>query len=212
MAAFNTGFPASPPGFAPNLQRLPDNRQEWLLYFPTQFDKEGAWIAKFGYNWDQRFPYPITTPQMAQQVFVYLLNDKNMGFRAKARRAYLAAEKGGRCEMARLKQLRPELRDFEELPDCEEQVRDYRFLRMWEFNHVIDRFVAPYLLNADGSVRRKQFVISGTDCARRSWANVREHAMEDTVLLCRECHQQITRFDKEVYIEAQRQLYGQPYA
>lgn len=210
--AFNTGFPPTAPGFAPNLQRLPQTQQEWTLYFDTLSEKEGAWIAKFGYNWDERFPQPITTPIEAGHAFVRLLNDKNMNYRAKARRAFLAAEKGGRCEMARLKHLRPELRDFEELPDCQEVIRDYRFLRLWEFNHIVDRFVAPELVYADGR-RRKQFVISGTDCARRSWRNsVRPHAMEDTVLLCRECHQLITRFDKEIYIEAQRQLYGQPLA
>lgn len=163
---------------------------------PNQAAREDAWLRIHGYDFKERyFGYqPITTPEAALQIFVDLLFVHNKAVRARARRAYLAAYKGGRCQIQLLAAMRPRLHiDWA----CRERIRDYRFLRLWEFNHIEPRNLE------DG-----QFVISGNDCAKRRWATVRQHALDDTVLLCRECHWRVTEIEKEVQIATNRALYG----
>jgi len=164
--------------------------------------KEDMWLDLYGYRLDYALiNTPITTPQQAMRVYAPKLNDRDMKNRALARRAYIAAMKGGRCEAATLAARKPELRldaEFRRVRrpfPCTEEVRDYRFLRMWEFNHVTSRALVG------------GFVISGSDCARRAWPRVRDHALNDTVLLCRECHWIVTNLEKRGGILAQAVLF-----
>lgn len=157
----------------------------------TQAAKEDHWLATKGYNYDPRLHGVIPDTHEALRVYTPMLHSKPMKYRALARRAWLAAKKGGHCQVAHLKEIRPELP--RELPDCAERIRDYRFLRLWEFNHVIPRS------HMDG-----QFVICGTDASNRNWHTVRDHCLTDTVLLCRECHYRVSEFEKEVDILANR--------
>lgn len=158
--------------------------------------KEDAWYAIHGAFDDPRFPVPITTTADALAQFAPHLLATVYKDRSVPRRGYLAALKGGHCEMTRLKERRPVLAG---LPDCNEQIRDFRTLRLWEFNHVVPR-----------SFDDTQFVISGSSLCRRSWAVVREHALRDTVLLCRECHWRVTNLEKQALIIANREIYGAP--
>lgn len=159
-------------------------------------EKEDTWLRLYGYRIDPGLRTPITTVDEALLVFSRLINmDLKSGFRAKARRAYLAALQGGRCRIDRMRELRPDLI----LDDCDETVADFRYLRLWEFNHVYDRATHS---------RGEQFAISGSDCARRKWANVLRHCMEDTVLLCRECHRKVTELEAQIAIATNRILLG----
>ena len=65
--------------------------------------------------------------------------------------------------------------------------RENRF----EFDHIYPLDYGEYIQSPVTGI--KQFRISGNDCARRSWDLVYRHCMNDTVLLCRECHYQQTR-------------------
>jgi hypothetical protein len=153
-------------------------------------EKEAMWLQIHGYSFDPALPDPITTVYDARRAFAPLLNAKDMRLRAMARRAYLAAEFEGRCRTDLLRLRRPDLA----VEPCSNTVSDYRFLRLWEFNHVRDR--ATY----------GGFTISGGNCARRSWHVVRDHCLTDTVLLCRECHYYVTTLEKNIAIAAARQL------
>lgn len=154
-------------------------------------EKEELWLRRYGRREDDLFPTPITTAMDAKRVFAQYLNCKPMPRRAMVRRGWLAAEFGGRCRMDLMAYERPELG----LVPCGNVVADYRFLRLWEFNHITGRADQP-----------GQFVISGSDCARRSWDVVKDHCMNHTVLLCRECHHYITELEKEIAIETNRIL------
>lgn len=163
---------------------------------PNQTAREAAWLTIHGYDFKERyFGYvPVTSVDQARQIFTGHIFARNKAVRARARRAVLAAHKGGHCQIELLAVMRPRLNiDWR----CTEQINDYRFLRLWEFNHVQPRNLE------DG-----QFVISGNDCARRKWQTVRQHALDDTVLLCRECHWRVTEIEKEVQIATNRRLYG----
>jgi len=173
---------------------IPQTRRDWSLL--THAEKEEAWKLKFGNPINPNFPTVISDPAHAKRVFARFLQEKDMSTRAMARRGFLAAEKGGVCEMDELRRRRPEL---ESLPSCQEPVRDFRFLRLWEFNHIVSRAYDP-----------SQFVISGSDCARREWSTVKRHCLEDTVLLCRECHWRVTELEKDAQNIANRTIFGLP--
>lgn len=162
----------------------------------TQEEKEQAYMRKFSIQFDRRFPTPIRSAKSAMRWFAGHLLDKPERLRSVPRRGYLAALKGGRCEMDVLIQKRPELAS---LPLCNNVIHDYRFLTLWEFNHVVPR-----------ATDDRQFVISGSSVCRRSWHVVKTHCLNDTVLLCRECHQSVTRLDKVAQIFANRIIYGAP--
>jgi len=164
-------------------------KSDWQALRHTE--KEELWLRNYGRREDDLFPSPITTPMEAKRIFAPYLNCKPMPRRAMVRRGWLAAEFGGRCRMDLMAYERPELG----LGPCGNAVADYRFLRLWEFNHITGRADQP-----------GQFVISGSDCARRSWDVVKDHCLNHTVLLCRECHHYITQLEKEVAIETNRIL------
>lgn len=166
-------------------------KSEWARL--SLHEKEDKWLQTHGYNYDPGLLRPITTVAEAMRVYARRLDMKPLRVRALARRAYLAALQGGRCRMDLLMHERSDL----PLWTCDNRVRDFRFLRFWEFNHIHDR--ATY--GTSGA-----FVISGTDCANRKWDVVLEHCMEDTILLCRECHHRYTNLEKEVAIQTNRQL------
>ena len=107
----------------------------------------------------------------------------------------VSVARDGDAALAAVRELRPDLI----LDDCDETVADFRYLRLWEFNHVYDRATHS---------RGEQFAISGSDCARRKWANVLRHCMEDTVLLCRECHRKVTELEAQIAIATNRILLG----
>ena len=169
---------------------IPYTKSDWAQ-LGSQREKEAAWLRKFSYNFDPSIPEPVTTPEQAISVYAPKLAVK--AYKAISRRAYLAALKGGVCEIDKLLQLRPTL-VLPERAGCQESIADYRFLRLWEFNHIRDR--GTHRTHDDSSSGRKQFVICGNDIANRQWPTVLDHCMKDTVLLCRECHAQVTEFDK----------------
>lgn len=171
---------------------LPRTKAQWSRLTHTQ--KEEAWYTLNPPDDDPRFPVPITTANDALVAFAGHLNDKPPSTRSIPRRGYLAALKGGQCEMNRLKRLKPTLSS---LDDCYNTIQDYRRLRLWEFNHIVSRAISP-----------DQFVISGSDCTRRRFMDVREHCLRDTVLLCRECHWSVTELEKTAQIIAGQALYG----
>jgi len=159
----------------------------------TQREREEAWKALYGWgNRDPSLPHPITTPNEAKRIYARKLYMKSRSLRAQARRAWLAASRGGYCQMQRMLLHRPTLH-LDHV--CNERISDYRFLRLWEFNHVVPR-----------SEKGGQFLISGSDCATRAWSAVRAHCEQDTLLLCRECHWIITEFDRAVNIRYQQEL------
>lgn len=172
---------------------IPRTKADWAQL--TQVEKEAAWRAKFHVSIDSRFPEKISTPEMAMRTFAAYLMVQPYRDRNTPRRGYLAALKGGRCEIDRLIARRPELSS---LPPCSNTVDDYRFLRMWEFNHIVPRAFED----------KTQFVISGSSLWRRAWDVVKEHALRDTTLLCRECHNTVTELEKEAQIIANRIVYG----
>jgi len=112
------------------------------------------------------------------------LQHQDYKIRARARRAVLAAQKGGRCEQLGCTN---EIHDFSDFG--RDAPRDNRF----EFDHLqpVDRFEYSDVTGL------KQFRISGNDCARRKWQTVRRHALQDTQLLCRECHYQYNKQREE---------------
>lgn len=169
-------------------------RLDWQR-LPTQREKEAAWLRLFGYDLKlYYFPEPITTREEALRIFGTKLYLRDRTVRSRARRGWLAAMKGGACQLALLSILQPTLGiDWQ----CWETIADYRFLRLWEFNHLIPRSMDP-----------SQFVISGNDVARRDWPTVRQHCLEDTVLLCRECHHRVTDIQKQIQVQANQIVYG----
>jgi len=100
--------------------------------------------------------------------------------KALARRARLAAEKGGKCEM------------------CEYTITDYSKMSLMQFDHYYPRSTHP----VSPKTGMKQFVISGSGVANRSWEIVKRHAMEDTRLLCTKCHDK--RSDRYLKVEKKR--------
>lgn len=177
-----------------NSDGVPRTKRQWARL--SHREKEEAWKAKFGFQYDSRFPTKITTAEEALRTFAPYLLSTEYSSRTVPRRGYLAALKGGRCEMDILIAKRPELAS---LSLCNEKVDDYRFLRMWEFNHIVDRFWND-----------SQFLISGSSVCRRNWSEVKQHCLQDTVLLCRECHWKVTNLQKEAQIIANRAVYGVP--
>jgi len=174
---------------------IPQTRSDWALL--SQEQKERAYRKKFNVAFDSRFPRKITTAKGALRAFAPYLLAKPYFKRNIPRRGYLAALKGGVCELNRYMELRPELAV---LPPCEKKIDDFRFLTLWEFNHINQR-----------AYDDSQFVISGSSCCRRAWDNVKRHCLNDTVLLCRDCHYQVTELEKRAQIIANRIIYGSSY-
>jgi len=102
------------------------------------------------------------------------LHVKNPVTRNRARRGYLAIEHGGTCK------------------DCMRVVPDFWDMgknamppyKRFEFDHI---FPLEFYEESPRTAL-KQFRISGNDCVRRRWNLVYLHCLEDTQLLCRECH------------------------
>ena len=111
-----------------------------------------------------------------EEVFEPLIYSTHLPERSQARRAILAKEHGGRCIHCK-----KEIDDYADF-GRDAQPRDHRF----EFDHIWPR---EYEGNEVSPVTGiKQFVISGTNLAKRNWNTAYKHCMTDTRLLCRNCH------------------------
>lgn len=104
-----------------------------------------------------------------------LVQQQNMGARAHARRVVLAAQKGGKCNACK-----------KEMPDRVHFGRAAPYENRYEFDHIFPREFPENKRSPRTGIL--QFPISGTDCARRSYELVQRHALLDTQLLCKRCH------------------------
>lgn len=86
--------------------------------------------------------------------------------RVKAIRALLALAKGGRCNY------------------CYAEIENYNNLYRWHFDHLFD--LQDYEISPVTHIR--QFRISGNDAANHRFDTVMRHGMNDTQLLCKNCH------------------------
>lgn len=116
----------------------------------------------------EAFPDHEVTLDEAESFYLNHIHDKHGGRRAHARRAVLAARKGGCC--------------FHE--GCTKRIEDFRNMTAWQFDHVHPLETTP--VSPDSNLR--QFYISGNQIGRRSWDKVQKHARMDTVLMCSKHH------------------------
>lgn len=98
--------------------------------------------------------------------FTPLTLSKDKRMRVKAIRALLALAKNGRCNY------------------CYMEVENYNDLYRWHFDHLFD--LQDYEVSPVTGIR--QFRISGNAAANHQFATVLRHGMEDTQLLCKNCH------------------------
>lgn len=116
--------------------------------------------------WDQEALLVVVRKADVQSYFAPLTLSADKRTRVKAIRAILALAKNGRCNY------------------CFKEVENYNNLYRWHFDHLFD--LQDYEVSPVTGI--KQFRISGNAAANHRFATVIRHGMDDTQLLCKNCH------------------------
>lgn len=115
---------------------------------------------------DATWTGPVVERGQVKAYFTPLTLSASKPEKARAIRAILALQKGGKCN------------------GCQDVVQNYANLYRWHFDHLHP--LVHYKHSPDTGIL--QFRISGTDIANRTFDLVVRHAVQDTQLLCSRCH------------------------
>jgi hypothetical protein len=131
-----------------------------------------AWESKMGdansqrVSWGSEELQTSVSKAQAREYFTPLTLSADKRVRVKAIRALLALAKNGRCNY------------------CYKEVENYNDLYRWHFDHLFD--LQDYSVSPVTQIH--QFRISGNAAANHRFATVMRHGLEDTQLLCKNCH------------------------
>ncbi len=133
--------------------------------------------------WDYGDLLVVVRKDDAQAYFAPLKLSSDKRTKVKAIRAILALAKNGRCNY------------------CFQEVENYNNLYRWHFDHLFD--LQDYEFSPVTGI--KQFRISGNAAANHRFATVMRHGMDDTQLLCKDCHY---RKNRETFLNRQAAATG----